>query len=129
MCITGEAGGFRDHFGAEKKKEKKTGSNVSTFQRRDVSTSRRLVNRRKSQQTSQHHDVSMSRTSSRFLPQNHKKQKRPNFHIIEEHTKESMENEATVIGVIGKDNRFVFFFSHKLLMIYRIMGAANTNML
>ena len=53
MCIIGEAGGFRDHFGAEKKKEKKTGSNVatssqqkkksmnvSTSRRRDVATSR-----------------------------------------------------------------------------------------
>ena len=29
MCITGEAGGFRDDFGAEKKKEKKTSSNTS----------------------------------------------------------------------------------------------------
>ena len=44
MCITGEVGGFWDHFGVEKKKEKKTGINVATFQRRDVSTSRRLVN-------------------------------------------------------------------------------------
>ena len=44
MCITGEVGGFRDHFGVEKKKEKKTGSNVAAFQCRDVSTSRRLVN-------------------------------------------------------------------------------------
>ena len=30
MCITGEIGGFRDHFGAEKNKEKKTDSNVMT---------------------------------------------------------------------------------------------------
>ena len=42
MCIIGEAGGFRDHFGAKKKKEKKTGSNVATSQCRDVSTSRFL---------------------------------------------------------------------------------------
>ena len=28
MCITGEAGGFWNHFGVEKKKEKETGSNV-----------------------------------------------------------------------------------------------------
>ena len=41
MCITGEAGGFRDHFGDENKKEKKTGSNFATLQRRDVSTSGR----------------------------------------------------------------------------------------
>ena len=26
MCITGEAGGFRDYFGGEKKKEKKISS-------------------------------------------------------------------------------------------------------
>ena len=72
MCITGEAGGFRNHFGAEKKKEKKTGSNIATFQRRDVSTSRRLVNRRKSQRRN-------VATSSRFLPQNDKKQNIPNL--------------------------------------------------
>ena len=39
MCITGEAGGFRDHFEAEKKKEKKTGSNVATCQRCDIPAS------------------------------------------------------------------------------------------
>ena len=47
VCITSEAGGFRDHFGVEKKKEKKTGSNVATFQCRDISMSQCLVNRRK----------------------------------------------------------------------------------
>ena len=36
MCITGEACGFQDHFGAEKKKEKKTDSNGATFKRRDI---------------------------------------------------------------------------------------------
>ena len=41
-----------------------------------------------------------------------------------------MENEAAVTGIIGEDSRFVFFFfSDKLLMIYRIMGAFNSNML
>ena len=35
VCITGEAGGFWDHFGAKKKKEKKSGSNAMC-QRRDV---------------------------------------------------------------------------------------------
>ena len=75
MCITGEASGFRDHFGAEKKKEKKIGNKVATLARCDVSTSQCLVNRRKSQRTSQRRDVV---TSSRILPQNHKKQKRPN---------------------------------------------------
>ena len=56
LCITGEAGGFRNHFRAEKKKENKTGSNVTTFQCRDVATSRRLVNKRKSQRViSQRH--------------------------------------------------------------------------
>ena len=39
-----------------------------------------------------------------------------------------MENEAVVTGIIGEDSRFVFFFSDKLLMIYRIMGAVNSNM-
>ena len=33
---------------------------------------------------------------------------------------ESTKNEATVTGVIGKDSRFVFFFSHKLLMIIEL---------
>ena len=57
MCIAGEAGGFQNHFGAEKKKEKKIGSNVATLQCYDVSTSRHLINRRKSQRTSQRRDV------------------------------------------------------------------------
>ena len=39
-----------------------------------------------------------------------------------------MENEAAVIGIIGEDIRFVFFFSDILLMIYRIMGAVNSIM-
>ena len=67
MCITGEAGGFRDHFGAKKKKEKKIGTNVATFQRRDVWSTEEKVN-----------ECVNVATSSRFLPQNHKKQKRPN---------------------------------------------------
>ena len=55
MCIIGEVGGFRDHFGAEKKKEEKTGSNVATFQRLNVAMSGQQ--KKKSQQTSQHRDV------------------------------------------------------------------------
>ena len=39
-----------------------------------------------------------------------------------------MKNEVAVIGIIGEDNLFVFFFSDILLMIYRIMGAINSNM-
>ena len=39
-----------------------------------------------------------------------------------------MENEVAVTGVIGEDSRFVFLFSDKLLMIYRIMGGVNSNM-
>ena len=39
-----------------------------------------------------------------------------------------MENEAIVIGIIGEDSRFIFFFSDILLMIYRIMGVVNSNM-
>ena len=113
MCITGEAGGFRNHFGA-KKKEKKSGSNVVTFQRRDVVTSRRLVNRRKSQRATQCCNVSMSRclnvvTSSRFQPQNHKKQKRPNLEGIEECADWSAENRVAATRVIGKDSVSVFF--------------------
>ena len=63
MCITGEAGGFRDHFGVEKKKEKKIGSNVTTFQLRDVSTSgqqKKKVNERANVTTYQRHDVQTS---------------------------------------------------------------------
>ena len=52
MCITGEAGGFRDHFGAKKKKEKKNGSNVTTCQYRDVP-----ISRHSSSMTSQCRDV------------------------------------------------------------------------
>ena len=44
MCITGEAGGFRDHFGAEKKKKKKTGSTVATCQRHNVWSIEEKVN-------------------------------------------------------------------------------------
>ena len=71
MCITSETGGFRNHFGAKKNKEKKTGSNVATFQRRDFSTSRRLVNIRKSQQTSQCRDVTTSRHRNVVTLQRH----------------------------------------------------------
>ena len=108
----GEAGGFRDHFGAKKKKEKKKAatlrhSRVVTSQRRDVWSTEEKVDER----------LNVA-TSSRFLPQNHKNQMGPNFEIIEERTEESTKNKATVTGVIGKDSRFAFFFSHKLLMIY-----------
>ena len=62
MCITCEAGGFRNHFGAEKKKEKKTGSNVATYQRHDVWSTEEKVNERLNVATSQrsmsqHRDV------------------------------------------------------------------------
>ena len=40
-----------------------------------------------------------------------------------------MENKAAMTGIIGEDSHFVFFFSDILLMIYRIMGAVNSNML
>ena len=42
MFITSEAGGFRDHIGVEKKKEKKTGNNVATCQRHNVPASQPL---------------------------------------------------------------------------------------
>ena len=72
MCIIGEAGGFRDHFGEKKKKEKKPGSNVTTSQRRDVETSRRhnvatsqlrdvTTLRRRNIATSQRRNVAMLR--------------------------------------------------------------------
>ena len=86
MCITGEAGGFWDHFGAEKKKEKKTGSNIATSQRRDIrSTEEKSTN----VSTSRRHKIAMSQrrnvaTSSQFLPQNHKKQKRPNLEALKD---------------------------------------------
>ena len=46
MCITGETGGFRDHFGAEKKKEKKNGNNIETSQHRDIWLIEEKVNER-----------------------------------------------------------------------------------
>ena len=57
MCIIGEACGFRDHFGAKKKKDKKTGSNVVMCQRRDVWSTEEKVNER----------LNVA-TSLRFLP-------------------------------------------------------------
>ena len=42
---------------------------------------------------------------------------------------ESTENEVVVTGIIREDSHFVFFFPDKLLMIYRIMGVVNSNML
>ena len=91
---------------------------IATFQRRDVPTSRRLVNIRKGQRTSQRRDVPTLRRQRDFCLKIIKS-KRDLIERKEERTEESTENEATVTGVIGKDNRFVFFFSHKLIMNYR----------
>ena len=57
MCIIGEAGGFRDHFGAEKKKEKKTGSNVATSSQQKKKSMNVSMSRRRDVATSQHYDV------------------------------------------------------------------------
>ena len=86
MRITGEASGFWDHFGAQKKKEKKTRSKVATCQRRDVGTSRHsnvVSSQRRDvwsieEKVNKHLNVT---TSSRYLPQNRKKQRRPNFEV------------------------------------------------
>ena len=40
----------------------------------------------------------------------------------------SVENRVAVIRIIGKDCVFVFFFSHKQLMIYRMMRIFDSNM-
>ena len=97
--------------------------NVGTSRRSSIVTSRCLVNKRKKV-----NECSNVATSSRFLPHNHKKQRGPNLEGIEERTEESTEKKAAMIGDIGKDNCFVVFFSHKLLMIYRIMGAVDSKM-
>ena len=106
MCITSEAGGFRNHFRAEKKKEKKTGSNVATFQCHDVSTSRRLVNRRKSQRTSQRRDVPTSRRHHDFCLIMIKSKR----DLIGRHRRTcdwSAENRAATTQIIRKDRVFV----------------------
>ena len=56
MCITGEAGGFQHHFGAEKK-EKKNGNNIAMFQRRDVAMFNRIKKSTSDVVTSQCRDV------------------------------------------------------------------------
>ena len=106
MCSTGEAGGFRIHFRAEKKKEKKNGSNILMSQRRDTWSTEEKVNERLNVAMSQRCDVS----TLRFLPQNHKKQKIPNLEGIEEHADWSAKNRAASTRIIGKDSVFVFFF-------------------
>ena len=64
MCIANEYDGFQKLNGNTKKKKKwKPSSNVSTFQRRDIATSRRLVNNSKSQRAAQRHDVPTSQRS------------------------------------------------------------------
>ena len=71
MCIIGETGGFQDHFGSEKKKEKKTGSNVGTSQHRDIWSTEEKVNECLKLATSQRlnfaksqcHDVSANSAS------------------------------------------------------------------
>ena len=63
-------------------------------------------------------NVSTSRLHHGFCLKNLKKQRGPNFEIIEERKEESTKKKETVTGVIGRDSRFLFFFSHKLLMIY-----------
>ena len=67
MSITGKTGGFHDHFGAEKEKEKKIGN---------IATSSQLKKKSTNFSTSRRRNVA---TSSRFLPQNHKKQRTPNL--------------------------------------------------
>ena len=104
-----------------KRRRRKTGSNFTTFQCRDVVASRRL-------------NVATSRrcnipTSSRFLPQNHKKQMEPNDGGIEECMDWGTKTRAVVTRIIGKDTVFVFLlFFDKLLMIYRLMCIFSFNM-
>ena len=80
---------------------------VVTSQRRDVWSTEEKVDERL--------NVAMS---SRFLPQNHKKQRGPNFEIIKERKEESTKKKSNSDWSHWKDSRFVFFFSHKRLMIY-----------
>ena len=47
LCIEGEEGGF-GNLELKRRSRRKTGSNVATFQRRDIATSQHLVNREKS---------------------------------------------------------------------------------
>ena len=68
-------------------------------------------------------------TSSRFLPQNYKKKKRPNLEAsknvqtgarkIKQQLLESLEKRVFL---------YFFFFSHKPLMIHRMMRIFSSNM-
>ena len=89
----------------KRRSRRKTGSNIAKPQRRDFAT------------------------SSRLLPQNHKKQMEPNDGGIEERTDWSTESREVATRIIGKDTVFVFFFfSDKLLMIYRLMCIFSSDM-
>ena len=61
-----------------KRRSSRKSGHLATFQRCDVATSRRLVNREKSISDPTLQCLNVA-TSLRFLPQNHKMQERPNF--------------------------------------------------
>ena len=92
--------------------------------RRDVATSRRLVNSSKSQRVAQRCDVA---TFPRFLHHSYIKHGRPNFWSLSRDVQTRAENEARATQEIEKTCVFVFLFS-KLLMIYKTMLVLNSEM-
>ena len=117
----------RDVWSIEEKVNERP--NITTSQRHDVSTSRRL-----NVTTSQRHDVSTSRRLNVTTSQRHDfclKIIKSNGVLIgrrEGRVDWSTENRAATTRIIGKDSAFVFFFSHKRLMICRMMCIFSSNM-
>ena len=73
--------------------------NIVMFQRCDIATSRRLVNKRKSERATQRCNVE---TFPRFLLQNYKKHGRPNFWDYLRSYGRGAENKATATREIEK---------------------------
>ena len=87
-------------------------ANVSMCQRRDAPTSRHLVNREKStsDQTSRRLN---GVTSWRSMPQNHKKQWRPNFKALKNVRTGARKTESSDLNqwkINGKDSVLYFSF-------------------
>ena len=88
--------------------------------------------------TSQRHDVWSTEervnkclniaTSSRFLPRNHKKKKRPNLEASKNVRTRVWKTEQQRLESLEKTMFLYFFFSHKPLMIHIMMRILSSNM-
>ena len=107
--------------------------NVATPQRRDASTSRRLnvatpqrrdatTSRRHNVATPQRRDASTSRRQRDLCLNIIKREGTRNRGWIRKRTDEGTESRAATTQISGEDTYFcIFFFSERLLMVYRLI--------